>query len=162
MRENKYTFNKAILSIITIGFIGLIFVLWVIFLYPLIATTYPVWSLFLIFYVLIISFWLTFFIGFFGLGLKAFKGGIILSIFSAVFDLYYPPFAINLDGTLATSDSIGYRGSIDYTVGFYLTRAGLSGIAIFIFTYFLLPILVFLFLLILLKPDKFRKSIRSS
>lgn len=157
--KDTFTMHRGIISIIVIGIMGLLFVLWVIYLYPLVENNLMIWELFLIFYVLVIAFWLTMFIGIFGLGIKAFKSGIILSIISAIFDLYYPPFAVNIDGTISLSNASGYKGSIDFSFGYYLNRLGLHGILVFIFTYFIIPVLALLLMLVIIKPKKFKESL---
>lgn len=165
MKNNKnrpFGFGRGGLCILIMSVLGFAFVLWVFAAYPVVADSWRVWQLFIVFYVLIVAFWLTLTIGLFGPSLKALKGGLVLSVLSAILDLYYPPFSVNMDGTLSAGESVGYKGGIDYTIGYYLTRAGLTGAAIFILTYLIIPILIFTVLLLALKPKRFKDSMRAA
>lgn len=160
--KKGFGFGRGTICILLMSMLGFMFVLWVFFFYPKVSDNWAVWQLFLIFYVLVIAFWLTLTIALFGPSMKAFKGGAVLSILSAILDLYYPPFSVNIDGSISAGESIGYKGSIDYTIGYYLQAAGLSGIIVFILTYLVIPILIFMGLLIVLKPSRFKQSMKQA
>jgi hypothetical protein len=155
-KSGSFTLKRGIYSILIIGFIGFFFVIWMTYLYPMVENMLPVWLLFLIFYVLIITFWSTFFIGLFGAKRKSFKNIIIFSAIFAMFDLYCSISTINLDGSLSND---GYKGSVDYFLGYYLGQFGYPYFLMFITVYLLIPILVFIVLLLILKPRRFKESI---
>ena len=157
--KKRFTFSKAIISIIILSIIGFAFVLWITYFYPMVENTWPVWSLFLIFYTFISILITIAIVSIFNFNVNAIKGSVTLSILFAVIDLWYPPYAVNSDGSLVSSSSAGYRGSIDYTFGFYLTRAGLSGPVVFYLTYLIIPIFALFLVLIILKPSAFKKAI---
>lgn len=158
--NKKFTYQRGLATIGLICSVGFIFVLWVIYLYPMVENSLKVWQLFVIFYVLVITFWMILFVSLFDWSRKALKSGIVLSVLSAIIDLYYPPFAVDFSGALVPADTAGYRGSIDYTIGYYLQCFGLSGPLVFIFTYLLIPILMFVVMLLIIKPDMFKKSMQ--
>lgn len=158
----QFLMSRAALSIIVISVIGILFVLWVTFLYPRVEDTLDVWMLFMIFYVLIIAFWMTLFIGLFGAGFKSFKSAFVMSVISAIIDIFYPPFSIDINGNMIESSTSGYRGSIDYTIGYYLNQAGIHGIMVFLLTYAILPALILFLVLFALKPKEFINTIKNA
>jgi len=155
MIKDKKLLTRSIIAIIVISVIGLFFVLWVTYLYPLVEGNLRVWQLFLIFYVLVVSFWMALFIGLFGFHKVAIKTGIIMSIVSAVIDIFYPPYSVNMDGSLISSATVGYKGSIDYTLGYYLNCFGIHGFIVFLLTYCIIPGLTFFVVLVVLRAKAF-------
>ena len=160
--KTQFTMQRALWSILIITIIGFSFVLWVTFFYPMVENDLRIWEMFVIFYILISALWMTLLIGLFGLGKKALKGGIVLIVISALFDLFYPPYAVGFDGNIPVNDNAGYRGSIDYTFGYYLNMAGLHGVTVFILTYFIIPLVAFVTMLLVLKPKGFMQSIKNT
>jgi ascorbate-specific PTS system EIIC-type component UlaA len=154
--------SRSVISIIIISIIGIGFVLWITFFYPIIEDDYPVWSLFLIFYVLIVAFWMSLFVGLFGFHEKSVKTATVMSIISAIIDIFYPPYAISINGDIISSESIGYKGSIDYTIGYYLNAAGIHGFMVFLLAYCIIPASTFFILMIILKPKQFINTLKNS
>jgi hypothetical protein len=160
--KTKKNWLKAVLTIIIVCSLGFSFVLCISYFYPKIADSLNVIECFLLFYIMMICLWFAMFIGFNGFNKTSFKLGAVISIFSAMYDVFFSPYAIDMAGNLGISNTAGYKGSIDYTFGYYLMDAGLHGPLVFWATYLIIPILLLLLFLLIWKPRMFMRGMKES
>jgi antibiotic biosynthesis monooxygenase (ABM) superfamily enzyme len=152
--KNPSISKKGAIMVVGISTIGFLFVLFMFFLYPWMGDNLAVWQSFILVYALIIMFWAVLGIGIFQEKANAFKSTLILSIGSIALDLYVFSPSVNLNGSLNESP-----GSIDYTIGYYVSAVIGNNIFVFIITYFIIPLIIFGITYLLLKPKKFKEVV---
>jgi len=154
------TGTRALLAVGITCVLGFSFVLWVTFLYPVVENTVPVWVDFILFYMIIVLGWLIMTVGLSGFSWNSFKVGIVGSVLFGAIDLFCPSYAVDINGNVAVGEAAGYKGSIDYFLGYYLNMFGIHGILVFIIVYFLIPILTLILMLLILAPRQFIATIK--
>lgn len=78
----------------------------------------------------------------------AYSLGIVLLFMSL--DLWMPPMAVNLDGTLNSSMTLS-QSSSDYIFGMLAQQMGMLGFLVYLFTYVFVPLILLLISSLLLK-----------
>jgi len=131
--------NKAIKIILAFGLVSAILFFVVI---PWIQTwivSQPIWVYFIIFYFMIfalISLVLYFVISTKKKNLKgAFRVASSTTLIVMAIDLFLPAWAVDSQGNILTSETIGYFGSIDYVIATFWHNLGISGPWLMLFTY---------------------------
>jgi len=70
---------------------------------------------------------------------KSIPASIAVALIVGALDTWMPPYAVDINGSILYSSTIGYVGSIDYVHAMLGQYIGIGGPWLFLFTYGLLP-----------------------
>ncbi len=156
--------NKAIKIILAFGLVSAILFFVVI---PWIQTwivSQPVWIYFIIFYFLIfalISSILYFIINRKKKNIKgAFRVASSTTFIVMAIDLFLPSWAVDSQGNILSSNTIGYFGSVDYVFAFFWNSLGINGPWLLLFTYVISGMLLLTLAFLIMGTGKFVSEIK--
>ena len=129
------TVNKAVLAIITFGIISTLLIFWFI---PNIETwiqNQPIWVYFIFFYFIIFALVSSALWFVLHNRLQTFRIASTTTLIIMAIDLILPSYAVDWQGNLQSSNTIGYFGSIDFVSASFWSYLGVNGILLAFFTY---------------------------
>ena len=127
--------NKAVLAIISFALVSLAIVFVLIPIFESWVVQQPVITQFLFYYFLIFLIICAVVWAVIHNGLRSFRFASAATLIMMAIDLVLPSYAVDWQGNFAQSQTIGYFGSIDYSVATFWNWIGISGWPLALFTY---------------------------